>query len=331
MAKLLERYEPAVRDAFLEAIQDVASKARITEITKALERGDVQGAIDALYLDKTAYETFENAIREAYEDGGSATIDDLGELRDASGERFVVRFSTRNLRAERWLREHSSRLVTNVVQDQINAIRTHLVDGMSAGRNPRTVALDIIGRINRTTGRREGGIVGLSAPQEEAVRRARNELADGDFAAYRSRKLRDKRFDRTIARAAREERALTQEEITKIVNRYSDRLLKLRGDTIGRTEALASLNAAQHEALQQLVDTGRVSRNQIRRTWDATLDARTRLAHIMADSQTVGIDEDFNVGGRLMKHPGDPRGGPENVINCRCVVRVRIDFLANIR
>jgi hypothetical protein len=26
----------------------------------------------------------------------------------------------------------------------------------------------------------------------------------------------------------------------------------------------------------------------------------------------------FNVGGAMMQYPGDPAGGPENVINCRC-------------
>ncbi|MFP1634090.1 phage minor head protein [Zhengella sp. ZM62] len=330
MADLLDRFEPAIRDAFLEAVREVTSKARVADIAKALERGDVQGALDALYMDRSAFETFERAIEEAYGEGGKAVIDDLGRLRDADGNGFVVRFDVRNLRAEQWLKEHSSRLVTRIIQEQRLNIRNALEEGMREGNNPRTVALDIVGRIDRQTGRRTGGIVGLSWPQERAVANARRELESGDFAAYRQRERRDRRFDRTIAKAEREGRGLTAKEISTIISRYSDRLLKLRGDTIGRTEALASLHAAQHEALQQLVDTGKVQASQIRRVWDATGDARTRLDHLAADSQSVGLNETFTVGGRQMKYPGDPAGGPEQVINCRCVVRVRIDFLANV-
>ena len=32
------------------------------------------------------------------------------------------------------------------------------------------------------------------------------------------------------------------------------------------------------------------------------------------------MDEDFSINGTLMQYPGDPKGGPRNVINCRCVL-----------
>jgi uncharacterized protein with gpF-like domain len=39
---------------------------------------------------------------------------------------------------------------------------------------------------------------------------------------------------------------------------------------------------------------------------------------------TVDLDEDFKVEykGQIypMQHAGDPRGGPANIINCRCVI-----------
>ena len=39
---------------------------------------------------------------------------------------------------------------------------------------------------------------------------------------------------------------------------------------------------------------------------------------------TVGLEDDFIVPYKgveyRMKHAGDPRGGPANIINCRCVI-----------
>lgn len=329
--ELLDKHEPRIRDAFRAAIDEITNKAQIGQIVEALERGDINGAIEAIYLDNAAFSAFEAALSAAFEEGGAGTIDGLGRVRDPTGTRFVIRFNGRNLRAERILREFSSDLVTRIVQEQRDTIRSRLEDGMQRGDNPRTVALDITGRINRATGRREGGVVGLSGPQEQYVRRAREELESGDFSAYLERQRRDKRFDRTVLKAAREGKPLTQAQIQKMVARYSDSLLKLRGETIGRTEALASLHRAQYEALQQLVDTGKVSANQIRRIWDATGDRRTRFSHALADGQSVGFSEAFEVGGRRMMYPGDPQGGPENVINCRCAVKIRIDYLANLQ
>lgn len=327
---LLDKYEPVLRDAFLASIDEITSKVQIGRVITALERGDLQGAIDALYIDRAAYSTFERALEQAYNDGGSATINALGNLREPSGGTFVVRFDARNPRAEQWLKEHSSNLVTRIVDDQKTAVRSALVEGMSQGNNPRSTALDIVGRINRTTGKREGGILGLSQPQEDAVRRARQELQDGRFNDFLQRARRDKRFDRTLLKALETGKPLTGEQISKMVNRYSVSLLKLRGDTIGRTEALASLHAAQHESLKQLVDTGKIKASQIRRIWSSARDFRVRNAHRFADGQSVGFYETFDVGGRAMKYPGDPAGGPENTVNCRCVIIPRIDFLSNL-
>lgn len=330
LSTLLDRLEPRLRDAFLAAVQEIVGKAQIGRIVEALERGDVQGAIDALYIEPAAFEVFQRELEAAYGEGGNVTVGEIGQAVDAQGNRLVIRFDVRNLRAERWLRENSSNLITRIVEEQRDVVRTHLTSGMERGDNPRTVALDITGRINPATKRREGGVVGLSGPQEAYVRNAREELRNGDFAAFRERQRRDKRFDKLLSRMEREGKPLNETQITKIINRYADSLLKLRGETIARTEGLASLHAAQYEALRQLVDSGKVRADQVKRVWDATGDRKTRRAHAIADGQTVGLEEDFTVGGRSMRYPGDPRGGPQNVINCRCAIRPKVDWLAGI-
>lgn len=329
---LLEKFDPKIRAAFRAAIDEITSKARISEITRALERGDVQAAVDALYIDRAAFAEFEAAIEEAYGEGGAVTVDNLGQLRDQTGARFVFRFNVRDLAAEQWLREHSSTLVTGIVQEQREVIRRHLETGMADGRNPRSVALDIAGRYNRTTKKREGGVVGLSAPQERAVANARQELESGDFPAYLQRARRDKRFDRTIRNAIRDGKPLTKEQVSRILTRYKDGLLRLRGETIGRTEALRSLNAAQYEAIRQLVATGNVRADQVKLAWKATHDTRTRFTHAVLNGESVAYGERFrSPSGALLRYPGDPDAPASETISCRCTLRPRIDYLANVR
>ena len=88
---------------------------------------------------------------------------------------------------------------------------------------------------------------------------------------------------------------------------------------IARTEVHAASNAATDEALIAL-DVPRV-----RREWVAAEDDRTRKTHRRADGQVRDQREPFQVGAVSLKHPGDPSGPPEEVINCRCVTAAVIE------
>ncbi len=335
-AELQDRYGLKIAEAFLAAIEDVRTNVELQRVIAAVQAGNLAAAIDAMHLDAAAFGALQDALQEAYTAGGQTGAAAL-PARGADGTALVVRFDGRNVVAETWLRERSSSLVTRIVQEQREVIRSRLAEGMAQGANPRTVALDIVGRVNRVTGKREGGVLGLSAPQEQFVRNARQELASGDPEALRNylgRKQRDRRFDRSVAKAIREERPLPPEILAKAATAYERRLLKLRGDMIGRTEALASLNAAQHEALRQAVDSGAVDAATIRRSWRSAGDLRVRHTHMGLNGDTVGLDEFFtSPSGARLRYPGDTSlGAPASeVIGCRCIVSTRIDFLANIR
>ncbi|MGB3465028.1 MAG: phage minor head protein [Cyclobacteriaceae bacterium] len=54
------------------------------------------------------------------------------------------------------------------------------------------------------------------------------------------------------------------------------------------------------------------------KTWIAIEDEKTRPAHAFANGQKVLINEYYFVGGEYLYYPGDMRGSPGNVINCRC-------------
>lgn len=251
---------------------------------------------------------------------------------------MVSRFDARNPRAERWILDHSGNLIEGIVADAKDAVRAVLDAGMVEGRGPRETALDITGRINRATGAREGGILGLTSGQTDAVIRAREELLSGDTAKlrnYLTRARRDKRFDRMVMKAIDDGRPVPKAEVDRITGRYKDRLLQLRGETIARTETLASLNAGKEESIRQLVDSGKVQRSAVKKIWRATTDDRTRDSHMALNGVEVGLDQAFvsPLTGAQMMHPHDVSlGAPASeTINCRCFYEIKIDYIGMLR
>jgi len=89
-----------------------------------------------------------------------------------------------------------------------------------------------------------------------------------------------------------------------------------RAMTIARTEVH---RAAEAGSLTQMRLSG-FTNFECQKRWLATEDERTRLWHIQADGQTVGLNEVFDVGGEGLQFPGDPHGRADNVINCRCTM-----------
>ena len=245
----------------------------------------------------------------------------------------MARFDGRNPRAERVARDLSSKLVTNIINDQREAIRVVIEEGIAKGRGPRDTALDIVGRVNKATGKREGGIVGLHSGQAKAWAKAGTELDDLD-PAYFERKLRDKRFDPMVRKAIEAGKPLSKADRDRVLNRYQDRLLKHRADTIARTETIASLNAGRNEGIQQLIDAGRITEDQVVKVWDATMDSRTRPNHAVMEGQRRRMGEPFisPEGYRLM-HPGDASmGAPgEMTIQCRCILRLDLDVYRGLK
>lgn len=323
--ELLTRYGREIANAFVAAVQDMATAADLQELITAIEAGNLEAALDALNIDQAGYSPVLEAIRGGYVESGNLS---------ASAIRLAtIRFDVRNPRAERWLTEQSSTLVREVIADQRVAVRQALTAGMERGENPRTTALNIVGRMNRQTGKRENGILGLTSVQEQYVRNARAELESGDPAqlrAYLERARRNKTFDRSIVKAINSGEPIPAETIRKALNGYRSRLLDLRAITIGRTESLTALRAAQHESWRQAVEAGKVREQDITRTWRDASDSRVRHTHRIMDGQKVrGLSESFRSpsGARLL-YPGDPSAPAAERIGCRCVQEVTINFLA---
>lgn len=331
LLRLLDALTPAVRNSFLRAISDIKSEAQMTLAIDAIKRGDFARLVIALNIDEAFFAPLDQALRSAYLRGGEDLLKALPQLFRPDGAKIAARFNGRNERAETYLANRSSALIVEIMDDQREVIRTILTEGMEAGRGPRDVALDLVGKINQTTGRREGGVIGLTQRQTGYVINMRRELNDpATMTNYFSRKRRDKRFDAAVRRAIREGKPIPKAMADKITQSYTNRLLQLRGETIARTELLSSLHEAQDEGLRQMVEKGALREDQITRTWDAAQDKATRPSHSAMEGQKADLEGAFTTGnGARLKYPGDRSlGAPAaEIINCRCRIAVGLDFL----
>lgn len=334
--ELLQKYGRQVADAFFKALDDLKKGVRLQQVVVAIENNDIEGALNALDIDPAAFNDMLDRIREAHTAGGNAAVDAMPK-RNPDGTALRVRFDGRAMAAEDWLRRHSSELITRTTADMRAAVRASLADSLAKGQNPRTAALDIVGRMNRVSQRRVGGILGLSVPQEEYVRSSREELASKDpklLNNYLTRKLRDRRFDRTVTKAIREGTKPPREIAAKAVNAYERRLLKLRGETIARVETMTALQKGKRQAFDQAVADGKVKEADIKKAWRSAGDFRVRHTHVMLNGDSVRFNEPFvSASGARLMHPMDTSlgAGLSEIAGCRCDCEYRIDFLANLR
>lgn len=325
---LTEEQSRRIRQAFLDAVYKLRNRAQIDALADTLARRNIEAVIRALALDPVVFRDLERAIETAFESGGEWQIDRLLARQTVTGPRLDILFNIRNFAAENWLRSHSSTLIREITEDIRTASRNFLTAGMEAGNNPRTVALDLVGRLNRATGRREGGVLGLTSAQEQWIRNYEAELRDPErLAKALARKRRDKRFDSAIRAAIKEGRALDANTVAKMVQSYRNKALKLRGDTIGRTEALASMHQASYEAMRQAIEAGQIDADLVTAKWKTAKDFRVRDTHRALDGKEVPFGETFiTPRGNRLRFPGDPSAPGEERINCRCTLQYRVDY-----
>jgi len=332
--QLVSEWAPKLRAAFIEAIDDITSNIVLRRIVERLERGDINGAINAMNLDPAAFRPLDEVIRTAFNGGGVATVDQFPTLRDPSGHRIVVRWDARNIAAEQWLRDHSATLITGIVQDQQTAIRTALETGLSRGDNPTKTALNVVGRVSNITGKREGGTIGLTATQSEYVALARQELLSGEpdqLRHYLSRTRRDRRFDKTVLAAIEAGKPVSAAMVDRITGRYADSLLKLRADTIGLHETFAALGASKDIAFRQQIEKGSLQAQQVTKGWKHTPQEHGRMQHIAMQGQVVPFDQSFTApDGTAIPYPHAPGVPTRHALGCKCFCEYKIDFVAQL-
>jgi hypothetical protein len=329
LEKMAETWEPRLRDAFISAVQEWVGPIDTVALARLIENGDVAGALRLVGVDTAHFNTLVIAQTNAFNAGGLATARAAPLLPQIGGYAVRVLFDVRNPRAEQWIRNESSALVKDIVDDQRVMIRARLEAGLQSGTNPRQVALELVGRINPSSKVRQGGVIGLSSNQEQWLRNYEADLASSDPARLKAlldRGLRDKRFDATVLKAIRDGTGISPDLQTKMRTQYANRALKWRGDNIARNETIKSLGAAQAEAYQQSIDKGQLDQQLLLKFPVTAGDERVRETHRMVPA--------MNKDGRKWNEPYATPFGPQmhapypDQIGCRCHERIKVDFLA---
>lgn len=319
---------PEIQQLFIDSIQNVVDDAQIEEMIEAIENNDIDALYEASGFTPVYLNRFIDSIEDIYETAGTMTVENWPK-------RLRAVFNIRNEAVERDLKTYSSNFVSNITDEVKDNLRQILAEGEARGYNPRKTALDIVGRVNSSTMKREGGILGLSSNQTKWVINARRYLENLD-KRYFDLTLRDKRFDSIVKKAIENGKKLTNSDIERLITAYEKKALKWRADAIARTEVMQSINRAEYASLAQNIENGKIKKEAVTKWWSDTHDSRTRLSHVALglkynEDNQIPFDEPFvtNTGSKLM-YPGDTSLGADlrEIIHCRCKAEYNVDFLA---
>ena len=97
----------------------------------------------------------------------------------------------------------------------------------------------------------------------------------------------------------------TEAEVDKKTRAYSEKLIRRRALTIARTETMRAANEGQMQLWSQAREAGLLTGKE-KKVW-ITADPCPICAPL--EGETVGLDEDFSIGGDPPAHP-----------NCRCTI-----------
>jgi hypothetical protein len=302
----------AVSNSARAAIQAAEDAAKLAERAATLSASSPQEAAEAAI-------NAANKAREAAAEAQTAkqTALDLENLARGLRPSVGISFDPTNPRAAATAQELAYNFIREVTDEQRDVVRTALANALAEGKHPKTAARDIADSI------------GLTAKQQQAVMNYRTSLENGSKSAL-DRALRDKRFDPTVKRARATDTPLTPEQIDRMVDRYRERYIDYRADTIALTESTAATSAANHEAMYQTIEAADIDPDTgIEKRWNSTLDGRTRPSHVYLGARggqvVLGMDGLFTSGlGNKLMYPGDKRAPVEDVARCRCVCSYRI-------
>ena len=265
--RLVREYEPIIQRAFIEAVENAKGLVDFEALMAAVERNDIAAAVQLLQLNQALLFPLQDAIRTVIIAGGrSLTI--------PRGIRGSFSFSGGHPRADAILSEIGARLVTEIGNPGEQVIRDLILDGRRKGHGVRKIAQALAGKIDGTSGRRKGGLMGLDGQSAKTAARVREILNDPEQIG-RYFKGDERRYTRTssrytaLVRTARDEgwaaavwrynkrygQSLTKADlIDRIATDHEARLLKDRSVKIAKDQAFTALAQGRYEAHLQLLE-----------------------------------------------------------------------------
>lgn len=302
---LIAATESRVRAAFLEFMRNVQNPVVLQHVANLLQAGRLDDAISVVdtYIIRLAAN-----IGQLLPELAASETDQLAPILKPYAPLVAFSFEPGNEAAALLNRQNNYRLVRQLSQQQRRAIRSAVSRALAQGASMPQAA------------RAFRDALGLTDFQEAAVANYRRLLQEGSGQAL-DRALRDRRYDRSVARAIRTGEPLTADHIESMVSRYRARYLAYRADNIARTEGLAAVSQARQLAMEQMLPQANLPPNAARRQWNNAGDERVRDTHDAMQGQEVGMDEPFtSPSGAKIRYPSDPEAEAKERIGCRCWV-----------
>ncbi len=309
---LLDRAERRIAAIFRTAINATRAELDLEKLADLLARGQTEEALDMLITIARQLGAASSAV---FITAGQTTAQFLIDAGIG-----LIAFDQINDRAVRIMQAAQLELITQFSQEQRNAVRAVLTDGVSRGLGPIEQA-----RHFRTA-------IGLTERQAMAVMNHRRflemagdaTLPNADQLRALSHKLRDKRFDAAIRRAATNNAPLDKVTIDRMVERYAQKYVKHRAEVIARTEALRAVHQGVNQAYDQAIDEGVLSADRITQKWTSARDGRVRDSHQKLNGQIRPIGGTWQGDYGTLRYPGDPAAPAAETIQCRCILIRRI-------
>ncbi len=287
---------PELRNVYLTAYQAIRDALSPSEWAAAIQNGNVDALIQSVLstssLEAGPLAEFRARVIATTNQAGISSFALLPSKISSTGQYNPL--SPKVLNAVGSLK---TRVVEGLANDVRETVRQHITAGLQAGQGPVTIARGI------------RPVVGLAPNQADAVRNFRLALeGDPTKGSPFSRKLRDRRFDRTLAKGE----ALTAKQIDTMTNAYRRKWLAFNSQTQAKTFALDAQRQGQRDAWLSAMDDGLVDPNLMTHTWVDSGDGRVRDEHAAMNGETVPINEPYSNGQMV---PGD------SDFNCRCTER----------
>lgn len=281
-----------MRAAISHKLETLLTGPQLDRLARAVRTGDVS-AITTLI---PSYDPSNPGVWKDIEDTYRDTIADVAQR---AGQKALAHygisssFSIDNPYTEKWLKERTGELITNISDTARSNIRAMVERGWAEGIPPAQLKQLIKPYLG---------------------------LPDNSIAAI------ERRFDSTVQSLTENgmSRARAMGVAADRMKDYADDLKDQRAETIARTETIAASTAGTHDAWSDAKDQGLLP-DDVQREWVASPEGKGACPWCMdLDGVRVGFDEPFetespSADGTIDRPPLHP--------NCRCVVRLIVPGL----
>lgn len=297
---LAGRFSPQVAAAILRAYAVIRLSFNERQIADLVATGDIdrvlRQALNASLMD-SAFLPVRDRLRSSVGRSIAYFAREIPPPPPAApaGASVRIGFDVLNPRIVDGIRTLETKVVTGLQDDVRETVRAYVENSLRDGTHSSVIARNL------------RSVVGLGPSQLQEVQNYRDALNGENGRSIKDYTLRDKRFDRTIAKGD-----LTPDQVDKMVERYTERRIAQNTETVAHTASMDAMKMGQHLSMADAVERGIYDPDRLVKTWVGVMDARERASHVAMEHETVPWDQPYSNG---QNFPG------QDEFNCRCLSR----------